>query len=123
VAEDATIPPGGQGSPTPALGPMIHEAQRTSGPSGIVERGVELTLEGAVARRRTGEDVVVRGDDTDANRRLAGQVEAAVGPPSRPQAPEWRAGPRALPHFHQASRSPDGHTFYETDKRKARRSK
>jgi hypothetical protein len=82
-----------------------------------------LTFEDAVARRRGGDDVVVCGDETDANRRLAGQIEAAVGAPSRPQAPERKAGPRALPHFHQASRDPEGHTFYETENRKARKRK
>src|SRR5262249_7852296 len=43
-------------------------------------------------------------------------------PPSDPQPPHtYSAGPHALPHFHQESRSPDGHCFYETEKRKARR--
>jgi hypothetical protein len=26
-----------------------------------------------------------------------------------------------LPHFHQQNRKPDGHTFYETDKRKTKK--
>jgi hypothetical protein len=123
MSDDVTAPPAEVVPPTPAPQPTIHEAQRASGPSGIVERGVELTFEEAVTRRGRGEDVVVCGDETDANRRLAGQVEAAVGARSRPQAPEWKAGPRALPHFHQESRDPDGHTFYETEKRKARKRK
>jgi len=55
-----------------------------------------------------------------AARRVALQVESAVGPPSRPQFPHRRAGPLSLPHFHQLNRSPDGHSFYETDKRKSR---
>jgi hypothetical protein len=46
---------------------------------------------------------------------------APTVPASRPQAPHKRAGPMALPHFHQQNRSPDGHTFYETDKRKAKK--
>jgi hypothetical protein len=58
--------------------------------------------------------VVVCGDDPDPNRRLAFPIEAAVGPPSRPQIPHKNAGPAALPHFHQKSRRPDGHCFYET---------
>ena len=37
------------------------------------------------------------------------------------QAPERRAGPLALPHFHQQARSPAGHTFYETPHRKTRK--
>jgi hypothetical protein len=31
------------------------------------------------------------------------------------------AGPRALPHFHQRSRVPPGHTFYETPNLRARK--
>jgi hypothetical protein len=123
MADDATTPPEEGGLPTPTPPATIHEAERASGPSGIVDQGKELTFEEAVARRRTGEDVVVCGNDADLNRQLAGQVEAAVGPRSRPQPPERKAGPRALPHFHQASRDPDGHTFYETDNRKARKKK
>jgi hypothetical protein len=98
-------------------------AERVSGPSGLVERGQELGFVEAVARRAAAEDVVVCGEDLAANRRLAGQIEAAVGPRTPPQPPERRAGPHALPHYHQESREPDGHTFYETDKRKARKKK
>jgi hypothetical protein len=99
----------------------IYEAAREPGLSGAVLRGDELAVASAVARRQAGEDVVVCGVDTDANRRLAFQVEAAVGLATRPQAPHTRAGPMALPHFHQRNRSPEGHTFYETEKRKAKR--
>lgn len=101
--------------------PTIHEAERESGPSGAVLRGPELDFAAAVACRQAGEDVVICGADTDANRRLAYQVEQAVGPPSRPQAPHKNAGPLSLPHFHQNNRKPEGHTFYETDKRKAKK--
>jgi hypothetical protein len=83
--------------------------------------GAEIDRDAAIARRRAGLDVVVRGEDTDANRRLAGSIEAAVGPATRPQPPERRAGPLALPHFHQQSRDPTGHLFYETDRRKAQK--
>lgn len=105
--------------PTPV--PTIHGAEPAPGPSGAILFGPEIDFDTAVARRRAGQDVVVRGDDSDANRRLAYRIEAAVGPPSRPQAPERRAGPFALPHFHQQSRDPAGHLFYETEKRKARK--
>ena len=67
--------------------------------------------------------MVVCGAEGDANRRLAGQIEAAVGPRTPPQPPEPKAGPQALPHFHQAARDPEGHLFYETGKRKARKKK
>jgi hypothetical protein len=87
-----------------------------------VAYGPQIDEPAAVARRRRGEDIVVRGDDTTANRGLARKIEAQVGPPSRPQFPHTSsAGPLALPHFHQQSRNPAGHAFYETDKRKARK--
>jgi len=99
----------------------LHEAEREPGASGAVLRGAEIESSAAVVRRQAGDDVVVCGDDQDVNRRLAYQIEARVGPASRPQHPHRRAGPMALPHFHQKSRVPDGHTFYETENRKARK--
>jgi hypothetical protein len=100
----------------------IHEAELAPGPSGAVEYGVEIDEATAVARRRNGKDIVVRGKDGDASRSRAYQIERQVGLPSRPQPPHNRAaGPMALPHFHQQSRSPGGHAFYETPKRKARK--
>lgn len=108
-------------TPAPPPAPTIHEAELAAGPSGGVWYGVEIDFAAAVARRQAGLDVLVRGEDGDANRRLAYQIEAAVGPPSRPQPPERRAGPLALPHFHQRSRDPKGHLFYETENRKARK--
>jgi hypothetical protein len=87
----------------------IHEAERA-------------TFDQAVARRESGADIVVRGENEDANRKLARQIEATVGPTGRPEPPHTNtAGPHALPHFHQTSRSPEGHSFYETNKRKARK--
>jgi len=106
-------------APVPAT--TIHEAELAPGPSGAVWYGAEIDFDSAVARRKAGLDVVVRGQDADANRRLASQIEAGVGPPSRPQPPERRAGPLALPHFHQRSRNPKGHLFYETENRKVRK--
>ncbi len=104
--------------------PTLHEAELASGASGVVYRGGEIDLAAAVARRRAGLDVVICGEDINANRALARTVEAAVGPLTRPQAPHEDAGPHALPHFHQRTRrSPEGHCFYETDnpRKKARR--
>jgi hypothetical protein len=100
----------------------IHEAELAPGPSGAVEYGNEIDELIAVARRRNGEDIVVRGDDTKANRARTYKIEAQVGPPSKPQFPHTStAGLMALPHFHQKSRSPRGHAFYETEHRKARK--
>jgi hypothetical protein len=102
--------------------PSIHEANLASGSSGAVEYGVEIDETTAIALRQNGMDVVVRGDNLPANRALAKKIEAGAGPPSKPQFPHTTsAGPMALPHFHQQSRNPRGHTFYETDKRKARK--
>ena len=106
--------------PTPQAA-RIYEAECASGPSGAVLRGAEIDVATAVARRRAEHDVVVCGNDLNANRDLAGRIEATVGPRSRPQAPEAKAGPLALPHFHQLSRSPKGHTFYETARLKTRK--
>jgi hypothetical protein len=118
-SEDAGAVPAAEPPPPPPP-PTIHEAGLASGPSGAVEYGAEIDQAAAVVRRQAGEDVVVRGTDEDANRRLAYQIENAAGTASRPQFPHGRtAGPSALPHFHQSSRSPKGHTFYETENRKA----
>jgi hypothetical protein len=88
-----------------------------------VEWGSVLTDQEAVDRRRQGLNVVVRGSDGRQDRRKACHIEMAVGTPVSFDVPHARAGPRALPHFHQASRSPDGHSFYEVGKRKARKKK
>jgi hypothetical protein len=66
--------------------------------------------------------VVVCGDDVDANRRLAERIEYTVGPRERGE-PHSRTGPRALPHYQPDPRPPQGHTFYESARRKARKKK
>jgi hypothetical protein len=104
-------------SPPP---PSIHEAERASGPLGAVVRGAKIDFASAVARRQAGEDVVVCGDYLDQNRSLAQAIESAVGPSLRGPPHKRTAGPLALPHFQQRTPPPEGHTFYETDKRKAR---
>jgi hypothetical protein len=120
---DPVTNPTSQATPPPVALPTIHEAERASGPSGAILYGAELDLAAAVARRQGGLDVVVRGDDTDANRRLAETIEAAVGSSPIRQTPHKRAGPRALPHCQQSVQPPGGHTFYETERRKAGRKK
>lgn len=105
--------------PPPPPPPTIHEASLASGPSGAVEYGSQIDELTAVALRKAGQDVV-RGEDEDANRLLAYRIENGAGAASRPQFPHRRtAGPRALPHFHQRTRVPTGHTFYETENLKA----
>src|SRR5438132_211846 len=89
--------------------PTIHEAERESGPSGAILFGAEIAVEEAVARRQKGLDVVVRGNDTDANRKHAESIERRVGPTPLRQAPHRRAGPLALPHYQQEDQPPEGH--------------
>src|SRR5438477_264861 len=103
-----------QASPAPAERPRIHEATLEPGPSGFVLRGVEITLDEAITRRKTGRDVVVCGSETKANSRLAREIEAAVGP-YKQEPPHKDSGPHALPHFQPNPRPLAGHTFYETD--------
>src|SRR5215207_4536200 len=102
--------------------PTIHAAERASGPSGVVEWGEELSVADALQRRLQGLDIVVRGPDGKENRRLAREIEEAIGPAVF-DLPHARAGPHALPHYNQVTRSPGGHSFYDVGKRKARKMK
>ena len=110
-------------APSQSAAPTVHEAELASGASGAVVRGVEIDFDAAVARRRSGRNVVVCGDDLDANRGLAQRIEAAVGPCVRSVPHQRYAGPRALPHFQQRDPDHRGHTFYETSNRRAARRK
>lgn len=104
--------------------PTIHEAELEPGPLGRVLRGAEIDLPTAAARRGKGQNVVVCGEDQDANRRLANQIESTVGPSERGDPHIRHAGKYALPHYQQTKRTPPGpggHTFYETARRKARK--
>jgi hypothetical protein len=104
--------------------PTVHEATCASGPSGIVEYGVELSDAEAIQRRRQGLDIVVRGPNGKANRARARRIEEGVGIPVIDEPRHQNAGAHSLRHFHQTSRTPDGHSFYEDNSpRKARRSK
>jgi hypothetical protein len=107
--------------PPPAPSPTIHEAEREAGPSGAVLRGAEIDRATAIARRQGGLDVVVCGTDLKANRALAASIESAVGPCQRGVPHSRHAGPLALPHFQQVTPPPAGHTFYETENRKAKK--
>jgi hypothetical protein len=101
--------------------PKIHEANRLTDGSGIVEKGAELDEAAAIIQRKQGNDVVVCGDNLMANRQQAMMIEAATGPWMRQQRHSNTAGPMALPHFQQKSPPPIGHTFYETTTAKAQR--
>jgi hypothetical protein len=51
---------------------------------------------------------------------VAGRIEQMANGRWVLHRPHAHAGPQALPHFQPQTRSPGGHTFYETNKRKAR---
>jgi len=92
--------------------PTIHEAN--VGRNGKVFAGAMLTEAEAVGRRRQGQDIVVRGDDTVVNCQAARTIEDQVGA-SVHDGPHIRsAGPFALPHWQQLRPPPAGHSFYET---------
>src|SRR6266480_6380392 len=96
--------------------PRIFKATR--GSLGRVVRGQEITEAEAVAERQAGGDIVVCEGTTRANRDLARRIESAVGPCFRQDAHD-EAGPYALPHWQQIDPPPEGHSFYETNGKKA----
>jgi hypothetical protein len=101
----------------PASPPRIHEA--TLGSQGKVVRGAEITDPQAVVRRQAGLNIVVCDGPRKMNRALAQRIENQVGP-NKPGFPHVRtAGLYALPHFQQINPPPEGHSFYETEHRKA----
>uniref|UniRef100_B8HPP4 Uncharacterized protein n=1 Tax=Cyanothece sp. (strain PCC 7425 / ATCC 29141) TaxID=395961 RepID=B8HPP4_CYAP4 len=97
--------------------PQIYEASLESG--GAVVRGSEITQEQAVARRRSGLDVVVCGPSLAENSKYAKMIEQTANSAFVRHPPHANAGAYALPHYQADPGPPDGHTFYETDKRKA----
>lgn len=97
--------------------PKIYRARR--GSQGKVIRESELSEAEAVAVYSAGNDVVVCGDEPGANRALAQKIANAVGTNKRGVPHTRRAGPYALPHFQPDPRPPNGHVYYETEKRKA----
>lgn len=106
--------------PPPALPPKIYEATLAPGVSGAVIRGAEIDQRTALGRRKTGENVVVCGDSLTATRSMAYGIESAIGPCERHKPHDQLAGALALPHFQQTNRALKGHTFYETENRKAK---
>ena len=85
--------------------PRIHRAILTGGG---VEAGEEISREIAIQERPSGHDVVVCGEDTRTNRRLAAEIEDEVGPKAHHEPPSSgrpTVAP-ALPGPHSASRGP-----------------
>lgn len=89
--------------------PQIYEA--SLGPGGAVIKGPVLTQQQAVARRRTGQNVVVCGPNLAANRSLAYAIESTANGQVKRCPPHASAGTLALPHFQPDPRPPAGHTF------------
>lgn len=96
----------------------IHSA--SLGSTGEVRRVRVLNEAEAVTERKAGGDVVICGDDLATNRSTAQGIETSANGVSKRCPPHVNAGPNALPHYQPKSRPPTGHTFYETDKRKAK---
>ena len=96
----------------------IHSATLES--TGVVRRGRVLDEAEGVAERKVGRDVVICGDDLATNRSTAERIKTAANGVSKRCPPHVNAGPNALPHYQPKSRPSTGHTFYETDKRKAK---
>lgn len=90
------------------------------GSTGEIRRGRVLEEAEAIMERKKGRDVVVCSDDLATNRSTAERIETAANGLSKRCPPHVNAGPNALPHYQPKSRPPTGHTFYETDKRKAK---
>jgi hypothetical protein len=104
-------------APTRQTPPSIYEA--SFGSQGAVVKGTQITQQQAEDLRKRGKDVVVCGSDHKANVTLAKQIEINANGTAKLCGPHSNAGPKSLPHCHPNSRNPAGHTFYETDKRKA----
>ncbi len=105
-----------KGTAPPPVPPRIFTAIR--GSLGRVIRGREISDTEAVLERLAGRDIVVCGPILNANRNLARSIEAQAGP-YLISAPHKDAGPYVLPHYQPDPRPPAGHTFYETEHRKA----
>jgi hypothetical protein len=93
----------------------------TFGTGGEVVRGDRITETEAVIERQAGQDVVVCGQNLADNYDLAEKIETASNGHCKPCPPHYAMGPGALPHFQPDPRGPQGHTFYETAKRKSRK--
>jgi len=104
--------------------PLLFEA--SSGPNGSVIRGSPIySVRDAAQIRRAGMNIVVCGSSEVRNQELAARIEqeSIAGEAGRtilPCRPHRQAGPEALPHYHESPRYRTGHTFWETDERKAR---
>ena len=99
-----------------------YEATLATDASGDVTKGLEIDKQGAIDRRKNGDDVVVCGPDSTENRHEARSIEQAasgVGNFILHQA-HANAGVNALNHYQAINPPPKGHCFYETKSQKAK---
>ena len=102
----------------PSTATTIYTATLES--RGRVLRWKQISFLEAVQERLASRNIVVCDGAESENRKLVQQIESAVGPYIR-QSPHASAGLFALPHFQQKQAPSTGHSFYETDRRKAAR--
>ena len=105
-------------SSTSSATPTIHKANRRDNGS-IAKAGGPIDESEAVDCRKVGIDVVVCGDDHDKNKWKARDIEAAANSPYKRCGMHRKVHNLGLPHYQPDPRPPEGHTFYETDSRKA----
>jgi hypothetical protein len=96
--------------PPPVATPF--RAERMSGPDGAVEWwGDALSEADVIFRLQCGEDVVIRGPSSQANRQEGMRLaDLAFG--GQEEDPPHQ-GSMALPHFHPPGRSPEVHVFFD----------
>ena len=106
-----------KGGKTPSIAaPRIHQAMLRA--DGGIEKGREITEAEAIAERTAGGEIVVCGSDPDENSTVAKRIElTANGSYVR----HGKHHIHGLNHYQPAARPPQGHTFYETKKSKARK--
>jgi hypothetical protein len=97
--------------------PEIFEAECVA--EGGVRKLRGISFAEAVVLRRKGADVAVCGKNLKLNQKLAGSIEFQANGRWKRCSPHVDAGPKALPHYQPLVRGPHGHTFYETQHRKA----
>jgi len=93
----------------------VYEADRDSGPRGIVYRSDNpITDDVAIRWLQNGADVVACGPDSALNRAKARELTVAAFGGCTPDAPHGKGGrDRALAHFHPPGRTPEVHAFFE----------
>src|SRR4051812_32291939 len=99
--------------------PTIHKALCRA--NGDVVKKSNISITEAVQERKAGRDIVVCGDDVQANNDLAKQIEQSAHGSYKRCGAHASAGANALNHYQPDPRNGvTDHSFYETKSRKAR---